>query len=643
MSDLYLISSATNSHQNNTRTSFETIIPRWKELHYSGLCLKELYFQANFITIDKQESPHIVFLTKAESHLPMIQRRSTNQESDLLLSHSVIKQDIQYNVGKKETKTVFEFGVCTKKKFPGVVLIEVVFNPVRIEKSVDIINLLNFILEFTHIDTDVKFYEGKIRNSVGYKSGKCSVLFDQKFLKFLGLSETNMINFKKTDVSIIKPFLIRQDISGLALTNYWYYNSGLEVVNHNFVNKPYHHEGIRGLDLLVNAPSRVLVISDCVSPQIYKSRLVRYLGVLNLISSSERLQSYQNFNGSVQLVHYQPVHPLFLEVKSDLTQSIKITLEEENATVLKLDVGGPTLVSLKTTQDSVMNCHSIVFSSSDDENSKKIFPSNQAGRFHHQLPKDLEVKENNLRVEVVSLSISEKIYNINRPHNAITITYTNTPKILLESKTTEDNTEPFFNKTTENFFDPSAPNFKTESVQIKPGHYQTLEDVITVNREAFQMSLVDITQENDRIKFTNLSKEYIVNISMHYTLSNLLGLSSNIKLNRHSFNIADTFTASHKARMNLLAPDYILVYADFIEHSVVGGITAPILKIVPPPSPHRSSSGRIYYDFQGQNSVKVCKDVISSFCIELRDVSGQILEFDSSEHTDILLSFKQYI
>ena len=94
MSDLYLISSATNSHQNNTRTSFETIIPRWKELHYSGLCLKELYFQANFITIDKQESPHIVFLTKAESHLPMIQRRSTNQESDLLLSHSVIKQDI---------------------------------------------------------------------------------------------------------------------------------------------------------------------------------------------------------------------------------------------------------------------------------------------------------------------------------------------------------------------------------------------------------------------------------------------------------------------------------------------------------------------------------------------------------------------
>ena len=75
----------------------------------------------------------------------------------------------------------------------------------------------------------------------------------------------------------------------------------------------------------------------------------------------------------------------------------------------------------------------------------------------------------------------------------------------------------------------------------------------------------------------------------------------------------------------------------------MGGITAPILKIVPPPSPHRSSSGRIYYDFQGQNSVKVCKDVISSFCIELRDVSGQILEFDSSEHTDILLSFKQYI
>ena len=62
MTNIHLISSILPSYQNNTRTSFENVIPHCKDLKYVGLCLKELYFHASFVTINKQHYPHIVFL-----------------------------------------------------------------------------------------------------------------------------------------------------------------------------------------------------------------------------------------------------------------------------------------------------------------------------------------------------------------------------------------------------------------------------------------------------------------------------------------------------------------------------------------------------------------------------------------------------
>ena len=69
MTNIHLISSILPSYQNNTRTSFENVIPHCKDLKYVGLCLKELYFQASFVTINKQDHPHIVFIVKLDSNV----------------------------------------------------------------------------------------------------------------------------------------------------------------------------------------------------------------------------------------------------------------------------------------------------------------------------------------------------------------------------------------------------------------------------------------------------------------------------------------------------------------------------------------------------------------------------------------------
>ena len=103
----------------------------------------------------------------------------------------------------------------------------------------------------------------------------------------------------------------------------------------------------------------------------------------------------------------------------------------------------------------------------------------------------------------------------------------------------------------------------------------------------------------------------------------------------------DKFVCPYHANTQLLYPDYILVYSDFIENSIVGGIEAPILKVIASPSVDEKSTEREYYDFQGQNIIETCKDTLADFCIELRDISGKILEYDSSAYTEILLAFKE--
>ena len=128
---------------------------------------------------------------------------------------------------------------------------------------------------------------------------------------------------------------------------------------------------------------------------------------------------------------------------------------------------------------------------------------------------------------------------------------------------------------------------------------------------------------------------------MNNSLALLLGLSAQISEDIFHFILSTSFVAPYKTRINMLAPDYVLVYADFIEDSIVGGMMAPVLKVVPAPSSDEKSPDRMYYDFQGESSAPVCKDVLTNFIIELRDVSGKILEFEPEEYTEILLAFKE--
>ena len=286
-----------------------------------------------------------------------------------------------------------------------------------------------------------------------------------------------------------------------------FYGHSFHLLNHESSEEIFQNlVSDKDLDVLVNTPSRVLVICDSVEPQIYKSRLIRYLGILNLVAPHEGLKNYQKYANSDQMIHYQPVQPLFLPVKSDNIQTVKIILQEENQQILSLATAGPTLATLKTSLNPRMNCHCLVFSGSNDKPSLKLFPSNKAGKFQHHLPKEIKLKELNLGVEVVSVSLPKRMFNITKPINRIELEYE--PKHapnsdlakFLWSELNKDKT--IFNIFSESEIPPS--------ISLKTKYYQSLSELININYDQFFAAGVKIRRSVIGLLFTILVKKILL-------------------------------------------------------------------------------------------------------------------------------------
>ena len=638
MTNIHLISSILPSYQNNTRTSFENVIPHCKDLKYVGLCLKELYFQASFVTINKQDHPHIVFIVKLDSNVIEENVEDESEKRKLVSTYRILEESQEYKKESRSINTSFDFGIVKKIIFAHFCILEVVLHPARIEKSSELVSIFNHILTLHYLIDWVKFYEVKETNKLEYKTSKCVVLFDNHFANFLGYLQKKRTIFSHYDLEFVYQTPVRDYLTKLIEHGYCF--NGLDFSLLNLEKSEQFHQTLtadKDLNLLINTPSRVLVICDSVEPQIYKTKLIRYLGILNLISSHNSLKNYQKYTNSAQLIHYQPVQPLFLPVKSDNIQSVKIILQEENQKILSLSTAGPTLATLKTTLNPKMNCHCLVFTSSNDRDGLELFPNNKAGRFQHQLPKEIKLKELNLGVEVISVSLPKRMFNITNPFNIIDLRYE--PKkghdnILAQFIMNEMNKD----KTIFNIFSESAI---PPSISIKTKYYQNLSELVDINYELFFSAGIRIEEQYNRIIFHNISTENNIIMQMSNGLAMLLGLTAQISEDYFHFVLSTTFVAPYKTKINMLAPDYVLVYADFIEDSIIGGIMAPVLKVVPTPSSDEKAPDRMYYDFQGERSAPVCKDILTTFVIELRDVSGRILEFESEEYTEILLAFKE--
>ena len=651
MTEIHLVSSSSLSYENNTRTTFENDIPHYKDLSYIGICLKDLYFQANFCTVNKQTHPHIIFIIKTRAEVLENLSVDDVEEFSEVDTPTYLLNSEQQTFGNKQRSVIdkYDFGKTIKTIFGEALILEVIFHPARFEKVSDIINILNHIFTRNHLKKFTHFYKISSENKIGYKTRETLILFDLKFMEFLGLKKNDRRIFSNSQAQSVGNSTIREFLQSFTNNQYYFFGVGPKFLSRGPPETQFfNHVGEFELNLKINTPEKVIVHCESVDSQVYKSKLIRYLGLINLVSNFNRLKNYQTYNEKSHLIHYQPIQPLFLPVKSENLQSIKISLQEENGRPLSLETGGPTLITLKTTKNFKMNCHRLVFSTSNDTSGLQLYPNNKAGKFYHHLPKDIELKKHNLGVEVVSLSLSKKIYNITHPFSIINLTYDvknyddknheNNPNslgLLMEMLGQDPNINIKYD-----------PHSMLQSITIKSGYYHDLKSIIEKNQDIFLSVGIKLSHHNNRLTLINqanfnLNLNLTITLSIHNNLALMFGMTNLISNEKFHLAIEDTFVCPYLAKPQLLYPDYILVYADFIENSIVGGIEAPILKVVPSPSLHEHSTEREYYDFQGQNNLDTCKDTLSDFCIELRDVSGKILEYDNSAYTEILLAFKE--
>ena len=192
MEDVILISTATTTKIDNTRTKFENIIPVSYEKHFSCVCLKELYFQAKFVSVARQTRPHITFLI--DRNTPGFQFSTLINASNIFalpISNSAASLDFEIvdrrtdSISPNRTHTTFPFGVCVETKSTKYNVVETTFTSTRFESLQRMIEILNFILDYHGLDVNISFSKSTDQKiEISCIDG--SILIDQKFAEFLG-------------------------------------------------------------------------------------------------------------------------------------------------------------------------------------------------------------------------------------------------------------------------------------------------------------------------------------------------------------------------------------------------------------------------------------------------------------------------
>ena len=139
------------------------------------------------------------------------------------------------------------------------------------------------------------------------------------------------------------------------------------------------------------------------------------------------------------------------------------------------------------------------------------------------------MKKFNLGVEIVSLSLSKKIYNITRPFSIINLTYE------VENHENSQNSKMIMDLISE------APGINIiyddysilPSINIKSGYYQDLKSIIEKNQDEFLSVGIRLEQNKNRLILINqvnkkLNLNLTITLSIHNNLALMLGMTNQI-------------------------------------------------------------------------------------------------------------------
>jgi hypothetical protein len=361
-------------------------------------------------------------------------------------------------------------------------------------------------------------------------------------------------------------------------------------------------------------PKTILILCSIVEDQIYQNKIINYIGTVNTpsLSSTGLTKNYHHHDQHTKLLHYQPINPKLLHVCQDRLNSIKLMLVDENLQQLKLTTSSPTLVTLNMEMNNLKHSK-MIYSSSADSTSLTSHPENNAGKFTHQLPQRLELNSATTHtIELLSVNISSKIYNMTYPYNKFQLVHDN------------------------------GEVNKRFTVKIPEGFYPDLQSILDeLQEELIKEANFHMTIENGKLQlknsFENPTQSTVI---MKNTLAVMLGLTDNDTQDEIEIKLihGKVLSAAFHPKMDLLFPDFILIYLEgMVESSVVGGTKIPLLKIIPAPN-FNSQHEKNHFDFNSSNKVKLAQSSFQTITYTLHDITGRILKFADNAITDCQIS-----
>lgn len=308
--------------------------------------------------------------------------------------------------------------------------------------------------------------------------------------------------------------------------------------------------------------------------------------------------------------HFIPKKSIYHKLNSSYNSIFSFELHDENGKKLNLLRGQPTLIRLKF-EETTMKTFMLHTSSRSSEN---IYPNNQSASFQSQLNHELEL-EGKWHVALTSLSLPSDM-NIGK---YLPLEQYNVVAIDKEMKTT------IVIKLDDEFV---GPIYDMNDI-VKIFNNQSSEgfgpDVLTL-----KVTLGKVQME--------VKKPLILEISEK--MAELFGYSSTLE-DKLIVNLTSPKVITIGApRIRHILPHVLFVYASIISPVLMGNEYIKILKMVPLEGA-QSGYSSIYYECKHLDYVEVNENVLSTINIEIRDISGKLINFRKDTECHVNMVFIQ--
>ena len=276
------------------------------------------------------------------------------------------------------------------------------------------------------------------------------------------------------------------------------------------------------------------------------------------------------------------------------------------------------------------------------DSSVNIFPDSTQCCYKVKLPHSISIDKQNWEVALVDMIIPSQVHNISDNTEETHITISTTSKHLFQFMKKGDKQSKLKTWTSSGF----EPRYYL-TFTFPSGVYTSATHLVETIDETIQELFAEAFKEQScdlRISYSKSQQR----VKLHFKGESRLGIYFNsnlhLKLGGSPSWIHKTIFASSKGVFEYgvdlnAGHNHLYVYSDIAEHTFIGNIKAPLLRVLPF-MPRKSSSLHNYQEFRNLHYVPVSKSEFDTIHINIRGDTGDLIHFVGGKSV-VKLHFRQ--